>query len=197
MSESICSFPPCGNAAKSRDLCSGHYQQERKGQSLRPLGVRVILSAEERFWPKVRKADGCWQWIGARGGHTYGNFWDGTRTTRAHTFAFETVTGQKVPAGMHLDHLCRNHLCVNPAHLEVVTPLENTQRGVLLSIMRYRNIDMTHCKHGHPLSGDNLYVQPKNGYRYCQTCKREAKRRLYWRKRDGRDATQPSDDERI
>lgn len=32
------------------------------------------------------------------------------------------------------------------------------------------------CKAGHPLSGDNLYVQPSNGKRYCRTC--QSARRL-------------------
>jgi len=132
----------------------------------------VKRTAQERFWPKVAKGPECWQWVGAVGGHTYGNFWDGERTVRAHKFSYETSTGDNVPAGMHLDHLCRNRLCVNPAHLEVVTPEENTRRGVRRLMMRYQNIDQTHCKHGHPLSGDNLYVQPKNGYRYCRECAR-------------------------
>lgn len=30
----------------------------------------------------------------------------------------------------------------------------------------------THCKNGHPLSGDNLYVNPASGYRQCRTCRR-------------------------
>jgi len=36
---------------------------------------------------------------------------------------------------------------------------------------RFHNQKKTHCKHGHPLSGENLYMQ--NGkYRVCLTCRR-------------------------
>ena len=35
-----------------------------------------------------------------------------------------------IPAGMVIDHLCRNRNCVRPDHLEVVTPAQNTRRGV-------------------------------------------------------------------
>jgi hypothetical protein len=34
----------------------------------------------------------------------------------------------------------------------------------------------THCKHGHLLAGDNLYVFPKTGYRACRTCRRRRNR---------------------
>lgn len=34
------------------------------------------------------------------------------------------------------------------------------------------NAEKTHCKYGHPLSGDNLYVEPKRGFRECRTCRR-------------------------
>jgi DNA (cytosine-5)-methyltransferase 1 len=47
---------------------------------------------------------------------------------RAHRFAFMDQVG-KIPDGLQLDHQCRNPACCNPAHLETVTPKENTQRG--------------------------------------------------------------------
>lgn len=44
----------------------------------------------------------------------------------------------------------------------------------------------SHCKRGHPLSGDNLYLKP-SGIRQCRTCKRESgriqsERRREWRR---------------
>lgn len=42
-------------------------------------------------------------------------------------------------------------------------------------------IPRTHCPYGHPLSGENLYVQPSNGGRLCRICIRDRSRRRYQR----------------
>ena len=34
-----------------------------------------------------------------------------------------------IPAGLQVDHLCRVRACVNPWHMDLVTPAVNTQRG--------------------------------------------------------------------
>jgi len=34
----------------------------------------------------------------------------------------------------------------------------------------------THCLRGHPLSGENLYVDPKYGHRKCRECRRRWQR---------------------
>ena len=124
------------------------------------------ITAEERFWRKVRKdPNGCWEWQGAKG-QGYGNFYLHGKFPRAHRYAYELLVGP-IPDGLTLDHLCRNRACVNPDHLEPVTQKVNTLRGEGLAAQNARK---THCPEGHPLNGDNLYQQPGNGYRRCREC---------------------------
>lgn len=143
-----------------------HYESWRRhGDPLarKPLG----RPAEERFWEKVDK-DGplfadlgpCWLWTGGTS-YGYGLFWN----VPAHRWAYENLVGP-IPPGLHIDHLCRNPPCVNPAHLEPVTVRENTLRGVGTSAQNARK---TYCIHGHPFSDENTY-RPPSGGRYCRTC---------------------------
>lgn len=116
--------------------------------------------------------DGCWYWIGAHDGRRYGQIQvKGTRRViRAYRFGYERFVGP-IPEGMNLDHLCRNHACVNPAHLEPVTHRENMRRGV-------KGILTTHCPHGHEYTPENTYREARRGKRYCLTCKKSGHRRL-------------------
>lgn len=43
---------------------------------------------------------------------------------------YEALVGP-IPDGLHLDHLCRNIICVSPDHLEPVTNEENVRRGAM------------------------------------------------------------------
>lgn len=134
----------------------------------------------DRFSSKyvIDSKTGCWEWQAALDRDGYGCFRfshkQGTASWgKAYVFAYEHFK-EKVPNGKQLDHECRNRCCVNPDHLRVVTLIENVMAG---QSPPAKNARKTHCKHGHPLSDDNLYVQPSTGYRYCRTCKRTSEQK--------------------
>jgi hypothetical protein len=143
------------------------------------------MTEQERFFAKVQKSDGCWEWIGARQrSNGYGRFWFRGRIRNAHRASHELFVGP-IAAGLTIDHLCRNHGCVNPAHLEAVTHRENTLRGIGKTAQQVRRMS---CPQGHPLSGSNLRPPALAiGKRECVLC-HNAQARERRRKRRGHDA---------
>lgn len=129
-------------------------------------------SVSDRFMPKIAKPQGeggCWLWTASLNHHGYGQFGISDKGRRrphlAHRVAYELLVGP-IPKGMQIDHLCRNPRCVNPAHLEPVTPAENTRRG-LVGVLK------THCPQGHPYDAENTYYAKGAKHRLCRTCNRE------------------------
>jgi hypothetical protein len=132
---------------------------------------------EERFLEKTRAMpNGCIEWIAGTNGVGYGIFHAETTTTNrkeyAHRWSYEMRHGP-IPSGLHLDHLCRNTLCVNPDHLEAVEPAVNNLRGIGSPA---NNARKTSCLRGHQLSGSNVYINPNSGYRRCRECARQRDR---------------------
>ena len=158
--------------------CNALAYRKRKKLSLdvqigemRPRG----LSLEERFLSDVTPEPncGCWIWDGgiSKG---YGIFHADGVTHRAYVWAYRHFVGP-FSDGLELDHLCRITCCVNPQHLEPVTPYENWRRGMAPSAKSFRtNI----CARGHSFTPENTYIMP-NGGRRCRACRNDYLRR--WR----------------
>lgn len=129
---------------------------------------------DQRFWSKtVRNDRGCLVWTACKNAAGYGYFSVGGRKNKyAHRVAWEDVNGP-IPAGLEIDHVvCDNTSCVNVAHLALSTSRANTLRSTGPSAANARK---THCLRDHPLSGENLHIEP-SGRRICRTCKRAANR---------------------
>lgn len=78
----------------------------------------------------------------------------------AHRAAWVCYTGQQIPEGMTIDHLCRNRRCVRREHLRMLTNYENARRTA------GRDWPLGECINGHP----NEHLTLSGGKRVCSIC---------------------------
>lgn len=120
----------------------------------------------------------CWLWQGATNNKGYGHIRFRSYVVQVHRLSAHLHLGldlndSQIPVLHKIE--CLHVNCWNPEHLYLGSNSENVQDSVLIGSYRNPiaevNKAKTHCKHGHELSGDNLYI-PKDGRRRCNICRR-------------------------
>lgn len=145
-------------------LAADHRAQPRRFASSVPVVQRVLLRSESA--PCERLDTDCWLYRGSLDDAGYSCLRIKQKNDRGHRITWEALHGP-VPPELHLDHLCRVHSCVNPEHLEPITPGVNTYDRAFWASGFPKT---THCPLGHEMTEANTYYRPSGKGRMCRDC---------------------------
>ena len=154
--------------------CSAKYRRSRP-----------LRSFEALFWGHMEKTAACWFWTGATVKDGYGTIRVGGRQAiarGAHRVSWELHNGP-IPSGQLVLHTCDTPACVNPNHLFLGTHQDNADDKIAKGRDRSGWNERTHCKRGHCLVPENIYISPIGAMRQCRTCQREGQFRRYHQRR--------------
>lgn len=174
-----CQVDACENLVQSNGVCNLHYLRIAKyGSPRTDIPVRKLPLREQRedvrarILAKSERVGDCIEWRGYAMPSGYGTISWRSRQWVVHRAMWTVMVGP-IPTDddWTLDHLCRNKLCVNVEHLEVVTRTENSLRAGGLAIAHGRTkqkFGMV-CFNGHKRTRENTGTRP-NGGRKCLIC---------------------------
>jgi hypothetical protein len=125
----------------------------------------------------------CWWWLGRKRSDGYGVIFKPKTSNHrkssllVHRWVYEYYNGP-IPPKLQLHHICKNKICVNPDHLEMLTIQVHLKKGNSPSTI---NSKKTHCIHGHSLK--NSYIENVKGQnrqkRHCFICRKQYEKQYY------------------
>jgi hypothetical protein len=168
-----CPIEGCERPVQRREWCNAHYRRwlaHGDPSDNWSNGNQSDFKRRRALMAKIRvEPSGCWIWTGNKIAGGYGTMRvGGKRREYVHRVSYRLHKGP-IPDGYHLDHLCRQRLCVNPEHLEAVLPRVNILRGVGATAQHARK---THCPRGHEYTPENTITPAGRRGRRCRTCSR-------------------------
>lgn len=92
------------------------------------IDAASLRDAFIRTMQRVEITESCWNWTGVPTNRGYGSIRSEGRSYKTHRVVYEFIYRVSLAPEETIDHLCRNKICVNPYHLEVVSSAENSRR---------------------------------------------------------------------
>lgn len=166
-----CQVPGCKRKFRAKGLCASHWAQLSRGNQLsvitatpRKSGSPPKIICDEVGCPNMGTP--CHVFRGKKQDNGYGLVSIKRKKKLLHRYVWERECGP-IPAGLVIDHMCRNRACCNIEHMRVVTQKVNVTENS--NSIQAVNAAKTHCKHGHEFTPTNTY-RDKRG-RACRACK--------------------------